>query len=100
MMFFEEFGPVPNTANSYINFNLSNNSGPNAQGSDWVPAKHPFWPDTFEAIHWPPLIFLTIVVVSTYPLLFLSAFVARERTLFWTRFIVGAAASLIGNVLS
>lgn len=95
---FEEFGPVPNTGNS-LHFNLSN-SGPHAQGSDWIAAKHPFWPDTFEAIHWPPLIFLTIVVVSTYPLLFLSAFVAKERTLFWTRFIVGAAASLIGNVLS
>lgn len=97
---FEELGPVPSSANSQTDFGLRNTRKRRPRPiSNWTPSRHPVWPELFEPIHWPPLIFLTVLVIFTYPMLFLSAFIAEGRTLFWTRFIVGAAASFIGFVL-
>jgi hypothetical protein len=96
---FEEFGPVPESANSRVEFLPPPPPGSRIRRpkSNWVPATHPWWPETFEPIHWPPLIFLTIMVVVTYPALWLAATIAQAKSLFWARFIVNCATSVLGT---
>jgi hypothetical protein len=96
---FEEFGPVPESANSRAAFlpPPPPRSRMRRSESSWVPATHPWWPETFEPIHWPPLIVLTIVVLIAYPALWLAAIIAQAKSLFWARFIVGCATSVLGT---
>ncbi|KAG8757839.1 hypothetical protein FRC14_001371 [Serendipita sp. 396] len=65
----------------------------------WLPRSHPWKPNAFEALHWRPLLTLTAIVVISYPVLYLATRVAHERSLFWTRFIVGSASSILGFAL-
>jgi hypothetical protein len=96
---FEEFGPVPGSADSRAEFFPPSlpRSRMLRSTSSWVPATHPWWPKTFEPIHWPPLIVLTTAVLVTYPLLWLAALIAQAKSLFWARFIVGCATSVLGT---
>jgi hypothetical protein len=98
---FEEFGSAPNSANSRTHF-FSSSTPRSAlragrRSSLWVPAKHPWWPDTFEPVPWGPLLTLSIVVLISYPLLVVTVFAARGWSLFWTRFIVGFSTSVLGQ---
>ncbi|PVF96314.1 hypothetical protein CPB86DRAFT_736976 [Serendipita vermifera] len=101
---FEDFGSVPNSANSRTEFLSS--SAPRSvlrnrkrSSSLWVPAKHPWWPHYFEPVPWPPLLTLSITVLVSYPLLVVTVFAARGWSLFWTRFIVGFSTSVLGFML-
>lgn len=98
---FDEFGSVPSSAGSQTVFFqkptrrsvLRRNPGNN---SIWIPAAHPLWPNKFEPIRWPPLIAHGVVAVLAYPILIVTASIAQGRSLFWARFIVGAAAGMTG----
>lgn len=97
--YYDEFGSVPNSAASRTGFleppavrPVLRNKGNNSM---WIPESHPWWSD-YEAIHWPPLISLAVAVLLTYPLLVLASIIARNRSLFWTRFVVGSASSILG----
>jgi hypothetical protein len=96
---FEEFGPVPGSADSRAEFipPPHPHSRMRKSKSSWIPATHPWWPNTFEAIHWPPFIVLIIVVLITYPSLWIAAAIAQAKSLYWARFIVGSATSVLGT---
>ncbi|KAG5651675.1 hypothetical protein H0H81_007836 [Sphagnurus paluster] len=58
--------------------------------------KHPFADSHFEAPHWQDILIHAILCFLAYPLIFLFAFLASNKTLFWTRFIVGLGSGIIG----
>lgn len=96
----DEFGSTSTSANSRTEFirppthrsvlrNRRNNS-------IWVPGSHPWWPD-YEPVHWLPLMSLLAAVPVTIFLLWIASIIADNRSLFWTRFIVGVATSVLGK---
>jgi len=95
---FEEICLVPDTAKSRLEppvspFSLSRLR---RSASGWVSATHPWWPKTFERIHWPPLVILTGAVLATYSPLLFAPFIASGKSLFWSRFIVGSVSLVLG----
>ncbi|KAG5651681.1 hypothetical protein H0H81_007842 [Sphagnurus paluster] len=61
--------------------------------------KHPF-ADGFEAPRWPNILFHVALCLVAYPLLLIVTLIAREKPLFWTRFIVGLGCGIIGVSLA
>ncbi|KAF8663578.1 hypothetical protein AX16_000922 [Volvariella volvacea WC 439] len=59
------------------------------------PKQHPF-SQSFEPPHWWPIIIHVILCLVSYPVILLFTIVARDRSLFWTRFIVSLGCGLAG----
>jgi hypothetical protein len=80
---FKDFGPDPGSANSQSSFPPSPpHSRPQRSSGRWISAAHPWWPKTFERIHWTPLLTLAIVVLVAYPLLWLASVIGAENPSF------------------
>ncbi|KAG5639156.1 hypothetical protein H0H81_006415 [Sphagnurus paluster] len=63
-----------------------------------LPRKNPF-AEGFEAPHRKTILFHIVLCVVTYPILLLVTIIARERSLFWTRFIVGLGCGILGLII-
>jgi hypothetical protein len=61
--------------------------------------KHPF-SEWFERPKWKTLLVHIFLCLVTYPLLMIVVVIAENRSLFWTRFIVGLGCGLVGAGLS
>lgn len=61
-------------------------------------ARHPF-SNSFEAPNWTQLLIHVGLCLVAYPLLIIFIVIAREKPLFWTRFIVSMGCGLIGFCL-
>ncbi|KAF9464261.1 hypothetical protein BDZ94DRAFT_1216732 [Collybia nuda] len=61
-------------------------------------AKHPF-AQGFEAPNWTQLLIHLGLCLVAYPLLMIFIVIARARSLFWTRFIVGMGCGMVGFCL-
>ena len=57
--------------------------------------RHPF-AQGFEPPDWRMLILHTVLCVTAYPILLIFATIAYNKTLFWTRFLVGGGCGLVG----
>lgn len=62
------------------------------------PKEHPF-SRNFEAPHWWYIGLHATLCLISYPIILLFILVAKDRSLFWTRFIVSAGCGLIGFML-
>jgi hypothetical protein len=60
--------------------------------------QHPFFSNFEPPPWWPLLIHLGLCIVA-YPILLFFVFITSDRSLFWTRFIVGAGCGLTGYAL-
>jgi len=95
-----DFGSMPSSTNSRTEFvqpPITRSALRNRRNNSiWIPGSHPWWPD-YEPVHWHPLIVLLATVPVTILLLWIAAIIADNRSLFWTRFIVNMATSMLGK---
>ncbi|KAF7433505.1 hypothetical protein PC9H_005461 [Pleurotus ostreatus] len=57
--------------------------------------KHPF-SSSFEAPNWKIIIIHVVLCLLAYPVMMIFVLLARDRTLFWTRLVVGFGCGLVG----
>ncbi len=57
--------------------------------------KHPF-SSSFEAPNWKIIIIHVVLCLLAYPVMMIFVLIARDKTLFWTRLVVGFGCGLVG----
>ncbi|KAG6816867.1 hypothetical protein H0H87_002188 [Tephrocybe sp. NHM501043] len=60
--------------------------------------KHPFSPG-FEAPRWGRILLHTVLCIVSYPILLAITLIARNKSFFWSRFIVGVGCGFVGVYL-
>lgn len=103
----------PNTGGQYANYPPTPSYGLKSAETDFLktpspslfprglpkpPKQHPF-SQLYEAPKWNTLAVHTLLCLLTYPFLLIFVIVAKGRTLFWTRLLVGAGCGIIGFLL-
>jgi hypothetical protein len=94
----DESGSTPSSASSRTELPPSIRSTPKIRRNDsiWIPGSHPWWPD-YEPVHWLPVMHLLATVPLAIFLLWIASVIASNRSLFWTRFIISVATSVVGK---
>ncbi|KAG6915382.1 hypothetical protein DXG01_011754 [Tephrocybe rancida] len=63
-----------------------------------IRGKHPF-ANGFEVPHWKQILLHTALCLVSYPILLAVTLIARNKSIFWTRFIVGVGCGFVGLYL-
>ncbi|CAG7848432.1 SubName: Full=Uncharacterized protein {ECO:0000313/EMBL:CCA71241.1} [Serendipita indica DSM 11827] len=99
----DDFGSVPNSANSRTEFlpppRVRTAVRDKGSSTIWLPPRHPYFPNDFEAVDPVPIVKLLVIILLAYPIMFIATLLAQNRPIFWTRFIVGTTAAVLGFAL-
>lgn len=97
---YRSYPPTPNygTKGNEVDFLKTPSPSLFPRGLPKPPKRHPFsqW---YEAPKWKSLVGHTLLCLLAYPFLLIFVMVARRRTLFWTRVVVGIGCGFTGVLL-